>query len=237
MQHTPRVITNPIDNDIVWRWDLTDPFGASAPNEISQSKGRFSYNLRFPGQYYDKENNLYYNSHRDYDPQTGRYVQSDPIGLEGGINTYAYVNGNPISLVDLLGLSPNGSQNGTGSGSIQGQQCSGGDCKQTVLDCMAQCIRAHDPLNDEFKLGLSALGGTFPKSWAGLPRGLGGASPVTTAPSAVAHALGGGGSGTLGGAARSLGRIASPVWIGYGVYLFGMEGYCAASCANNKCAY
>ncbi|MNS07313.1 putative deoxyribonuclease RhsC [compost metagenome] len=102
--NTPRVITNSADNQIVWRWDNTDPFGLTQPQDNPSSLGVFAYNPRFPGQVYDKETNLHYNYFRDYDPQTGRYVQSDPIGLRGGINTYGYVEGNPISFADPLGL-------------------------------------------------------------------------------------------------------------------------------------
>ena len=60
--------------------------------------------LRFPGQYFDKETGLHYNWHRYYNPKTGRYITSDPIGLTAGINTFGYVGGNPVGGFDLLGL-------------------------------------------------------------------------------------------------------------------------------------
>ncbi|MES9990713.1 MAG: RHS repeat-associated core domain-containing protein, partial [Candidatus Thiodiazotropha sp.] len=67
----------------------------------------------FPGQYYDQETGNYYNYFRDYDPTSGRYLQSDPIGLGGGLNTYLYAEANPVRYVDPLGLNP-------GAGAIGG---------------------------------------------------------------------------------------------------------------------
>jgi len=57
-----------------------------------------------PGQYFDQETNNHYNYFRDYNPNLGRYITSDPIGLSGGINSYVYVNGNPLIGIDPLGL-------------------------------------------------------------------------------------------------------------------------------------
>jgi RHS repeat-associated protein len=88
----------------VWRWDQQEPFGVNVPDENPSSLGAFEFPLRFPGQYADKETNLFYNYFRDYDPVIGRYAESDPIGLTGGTNTYAYVMSNPVSYVDPFGL-------------------------------------------------------------------------------------------------------------------------------------
>ena len=65
---------------------------------------RGTCNVILPGQYADAETGLNYNYQRDYDPATGRYVESDPLGLAAGVNTYAYVGGNQISNIDPLGL-------------------------------------------------------------------------------------------------------------------------------------
>ena len=101
--NTPRAISDSA-NTVVWRWD-SDPFGTTAANDDPDLDGvKFTYNLRFPGQYYDRETGLNYNYYRDYDPRTGRYVESDPIGLIGGFNTYTYVLDNPTGRFDLLGL-------------------------------------------------------------------------------------------------------------------------------------
>jgi RHS repeat-associated protein len=100
---TPREITD-TNGTLVWQWDNNDPFGVNAPNENPSGVGAFSFNLKFPGQYFDRETSTHYNVNRDYDPATGRYTQSDLIGLAGGVNTYAYVGDNPLSWIDPLGL-------------------------------------------------------------------------------------------------------------------------------------
>ncbi|WP_341480460.1 RHS repeat-associated core domain-containing protein [Cognatiluteimonas telluris] len=92
---TPRAIVN-AGNSIVWRWESM-PFGETTAIEDPNGLGNFSYRLRFPGQQFDGISQTHYNHLRDYDPTSGRYVESDPIGLEGGFNTYAYVDSDVLS--------------------------------------------------------------------------------------------------------------------------------------------
>jgi RHS repeat-associated protein len=108
--NTPRKISRPSDNALRWRWDPT-PFGEGAPDQNPASIGAFVYNLRFPGQQFDVETNLNYNYFRDYDPATGRFIESDPLGLNANslslpeeLSTYVYVMNDPVSLQDPLGL-------------------------------------------------------------------------------------------------------------------------------------
>ena len=89
---------------VVWKWE-SDAFGSTPPNEDPDKDGvKTTINLRFPGQFYDKESGFHYNHHRYYDPQTGRYLSSDLIGLAGGRNGFGYVGGNPLGYIDPLGL-------------------------------------------------------------------------------------------------------------------------------------
>ena len=93
---TPQAMTD-AGVQLLWWRDQT-PFGQTVDT------GGFSQTpIRFPGQVSDDESGLHYNYFRDYDPALGRYIQSDPIGLEGGLNTYGYVHGNPLRYVDPTG--------------------------------------------------------------------------------------------------------------------------------------
>jgi RHS repeat-associated protein len=103
---TPRAIIHPTKNVIIWRWDMNErAFGEHSPNQNPDGDSlSYKLNLRYPGQYYDSESGFNYNYFRDYDPATGRYIESDPIGLAGGTSTYGYVGGNPLSHLDPYGL-------------------------------------------------------------------------------------------------------------------------------------
>lgn len=96
-QNTPRRLIDSTSHAVVWSWDST-AFGLGNPT------GSVTFNLRFPGQYYDVGTNQFYNHNRFYNPELGRYMEPDPIGLEGGLNPYAYAGSDPINKIDSTGL-------------------------------------------------------------------------------------------------------------------------------------
>lgn len=82
--------------------------GNGAPEEDPDGNGALlAFYHRFPGQYYDTETGLHYNYFRDYDPAVGRYVESDPIGLAGGISTDAHVSRSPFGRFRVYGTGVN----------------------------------------------------------------------------------------------------------------------------------
>jgi RHS repeat-associated protein len=100
---TPRAVSEPA-GDVIWSW-ISAPFGDTEPNEDPDGdEEAFTLNLRFAGQYHDQETGKNYNHNRYYDPNGGRYITSDPIGLNGGLNTYLYVGANPLYWIDPTGL-------------------------------------------------------------------------------------------------------------------------------------
>ncbi len=94
---TPQVLTDDT-GAIAWKAVYT-PFGEAVPS-IQTVENPF----RFPGQYYDQETGLHYNYFRYYNPQTGRYITPDPIGLWGGVNLFLYVDNNSVNYIDPVGL-------------------------------------------------------------------------------------------------------------------------------------
>lgn len=147
--NTAREITN-VAGVKVWTADA-EPFGANLPNENPAGQGNFTYNPRFPGQYYDRETGLHYNYFRDYDPQTGRYIESDPIGLAGGMNTYTYVLSQPTRYVDKNGLDIGDCPGGmVAQNRPNGPVCVSDPSAQDKAECVtAECAAGILPNNNE----------------------------------------------------------------------------------------
>lgn len=91
-------------NTVVWSWEDREPFGGNTPTSSMVGGQPFTFNLRFPGQWYDEETGLASNGYRDYDASMGRYLEVDPLGLAAGMNPYGYVGGDPLMDMDLYGL-------------------------------------------------------------------------------------------------------------------------------------
>jgi RHS repeat-associated protein len=250
--NTPRLVANAAGTP-VWLWDQSEPFGNNVANENPSGLGTFEFVLRFPGQYFDRETFLYYNYFRDYDPSLGRYVQSDPIGLEGGLNTYAYVGGNPISSTDSLGLIVNvsglaGGRSSKSSG--KSTNCGPAGCQQSFTDCFDKCLE--DRLGDLQSIAqtLVLLGAANAVALSAASFSVGGIS--ITGPAlqvftglggrAIGAAIGGAAGRALGGAMGAFGgRLAIYALITAGAaasgYVVGSIGYCSVACANDHCYY
>jgi len=171
--NTPRLVADSTATT-VWRWDQAEPFGVNAANEDPDGNSvAFDLPLRLPGQYYDKETGLHQNYFRDYDTGLGRYIQSDPIGLRGGINTFLYAK-SPLIQVDPFGLMGQGPSSGSvrnvyrprsvcGSGALTGPEFNFREACQNHDDCYATC-RANKLVCDA-KFDFDLKGSCRPGDW------------------------------------------------------------------------
>jgi len=179
---TPRFI---YDDEKVqtWRW-ASDGFGRQAANDdVNQDGYQTNFNLRFAGQYEDLESGLSYNWNRYYDSEIGRYVTSDPIGLDGGLNTYGYVLGNPLKYKDptgeavfLLALPFLSGSIGTGTlvavGTVGTVGVLGVSCTQTAgcVDAVADALGGDNSMSSPNSDGGNASGSApyshYEENWA-----------------------------------------------------------------------
>ncbi len=150
--NTPQVVTDQ-NQQVVWMGDY-QPFGKlTDTNSETNSIELYS---RFPGQYLDSETGLYYNYFRDYDPSIGRYIQSDPIGLNGGMNTYAYVGGNPHKYSDPLGL-----VYGLGGGPYSQVNLVSALAKEDTFSPNSECVMKCKVVSTPVCLSIGTAGASF----------------------------------------------------------------------------
>jgi RHS repeat-associated protein len=189
--------------------------------------------MRFPGQRYDAASGLNYNYFRDYEPGTGRYVQSDPIGLSGAISTYLYADADPLVRIDPFGL------------------ISSGCCRQNFGDCLEKCMEDRlGPLAD-YAWRLTGLGALYGAAATNTTVGVSGIATTTTnvgtavggqAGRNIGRAIGGQVGGRIG---LSVGiRVGFGTTVGLGIGAAGASGYaigsfiyCSAVCAQDSCYY
>lgn len=225
--NTPRALLNARTQGeqnagtVVWRWKLnqqtptgSNAFGAlAAESDPDGNNVQVRFDLRFPGQQLDSETGLHYNYFRDYEAGTGRYVESDPIGLNGGVSTYGYVGGSP-----LMGTDPDGLIQRCLFGPYENGKCPSQPafapqpakdcgCKKTQMECWQSCI------SYPYFVATAFVGG----GTAGVAAGVGGSSGVSTATAAAANS-----------AAVGLGAAVGAGSLGWGLG-------CYISCQNDPC--
>ncbi|MEM7349475.1 MAG: RHS repeat-associated core domain-containing protein [Acidobacteriota bacterium] len=155
---TPRAVSDGSGTKI-WQWE-SDPFGATAADPDPDGDGNaFTFNLRFPGQYYDAETGNHHNYFRDYDPALGRYLQSDPIGIRGGLNTFGYARQEPIQGSDPSGLRTLGPRPGPHRDPMQVFVCDFLELCPAPRSCKEECAAIREDCT--FRALLAALGTGF----------------------------------------------------------------------------
>ncbi len=109
---TTRVAVDAAQDKVIWKWSLTGEVFGDTPPDQDSDQGQVSLALatRLPGQIVDEATLTNQNLHRDYEPSSGRYLSSDPLGLTAGVSTYGYVEGKPLLKSDPEGLQSKGVQ-------------------------------------------------------------------------------------------------------------------------------
>ncbi|TFY97107.1 RHS repeat-associated core domain-containing protein, partial [Ramlibacter humi] len=128
----------------------------TAPNQNPSSLGTFTFNQRFPGQVFDPETGLNQNWHREYSASIGRYIQSDPIGLRGGLNTFGYASGNPVRWRDPSGLVTAAAAPLAATGLALAWCNADPSCRKALEQIAQQCVNATDRAMDKIKNWLSS---------------------------------------------------------------------------------
>jgi RHS repeat-associated protein len=163
--NTPRLVADSTGTT-VWRWDQAEPFGNNPADEDPDANSvAFDLPLRLPGQRYDQETGLHYNYTRDYDPGTGRYIESDLIGLEGGINTYLYADASPLWYTDPGGTNP-GAAGAAAAGAVAIRICMRiPACKNKLADLLKKAADLCKRVTCELKF--EKKGHPFPTAGGG----------------------------------------------------------------------
>ncbi|WP_369928794.1 RHS repeat-associated core domain-containing protein [Xanthomonas sp. NCPPB 2632] len=235
--NTPRAVTD-ASGTVLWTWAYQgNPFGEQAPT----STNGYVLNLRFAGQYWDRESGFLYNIHRYYDSTTGRYIQSDPMGLAAGITTYSYVGGMPLIQIDPDGLEGIGPWTFAPGAQRDEYEAYERSCETFDYDAFADYVRdnAIDPSIAVSTLATTLGIGTMPKTAAEL-RGLGIAktamNPYTSQLSRWSGRFGTRSLRLIGrtGAGVAAGAIATGATIFEGFYDLSIEGQAAAFATKTK---